>query len=83
MDTAKALRTFIATKLVTGGRNLEITDDVSLISSGVLDSLGIAQLLTYIAEHLHVRVPDSEVVPENFDTVASLTRLIDRLPRTT
>jgi len=81
VNTAEALRNFIASTLVTGRRKVELTDDASLIASGVLDSMGIVQLLTFIADELHVRIPDSDVVPENFDNIAALVRLIERLPR--
>lgn len=81
MSTADELRQFIASSLMTGRQSVELKDDLSLIEAGILDSIGIVQLLTFIEERLHVRVPEGEVVPEHFETIGQMVRLVDALPR--
>jgi agmatinase len=81
VSTADELRQFIASSLMTGRESVELKDDLSLIEAGVLDSIGIVQLLTFIEERLHVRVPEGEVVPEHFETIGQMVRLVDALPR--
>ena len=82
MNSADTLRDFIGSTLVTGRQPVRLTDELSLIEAGILDSVGIVQLLTFIEEQLHVRVPEQDVLPEHFETIGGMARLIDRLPRT-
>ena len=49
-----------------------------LISSGLLDSLCLVDLQTFIAEELQVRLPDAEVTVADFDTIAGMARVIAR-----
>ncbi len=81
MTTADALREFVGSTLVKGRPSVQLTDELSLIESGVLDSVGIVQLVTFIEERFRVRVPEGEVVPEHFETIGRLAQLVDRLPR--
>lgn len=59
--------------------NVRVDEGVGLIDGGVLDSMGLMRVIGFIEEHAGVRIPDSEVVPENFQTVGSMERLIERL----
>jgi acyl carrier protein len=57
--------------------DFEEADD--LIGEGVLDSLDIVTLITEINNTFDVSIPAEEVVPENFNSAASLWALIERL----
>jgi acyl carrier protein len=81
MTTADALREFVGSTLMKGRPLIPLTNDLSLIENGILDSVGIVQLLAFIEERLHVHVPEGDVVPEHFETIDRLVQLIDRLPR--
>ena len=50
-----------------------------LIGEGILDSLDIVTLITEINLTFDVSIPAEEVVPENFDSAASIWALIERL----
>jgi acyl carrier protein len=50
----------------------QIADDDSLIDSGMVDSLGILELVTFLDSELGIQLADHELSPENF---GSLTRL--------
>lgn len=50
-----------------------------LIGEGILDSLDIVTLITEINSEFDVSIPAEEVVPENFDSAASIWALIERL----
>jgi len=53
-----------------------VSDDDSLLSSGVLDSLGILQLATFLEQEFRLIVQDDELSGDNFDTIAALTRYV-------
>jgi acyl carrier protein len=53
-------------------------DDESFLRSGILDSLGMMQLVAFLDSGLGVKVEDSELVPENLDSVASVVAYVAR-----
>jgi acyl carrier protein len=53
-------------------------DDESFLRSGILDSLGMMQLVAFLDSGLGVKVEDSELVPENLDSVASVVAFVER-----
>lgn len=54
----------------------KLTDEDSLLESGVIDSLGILDLATFIDRELGVQLADDELTPENFDSIAALSRFL-------
>jgi acyl carrier protein len=59
----------------------EFTDDESFLASGLLDSLGIVQLVSFVESQYSLKVPDTDLVPENFDSVAKLAAYVERRSR--
>jgi acyl carrier protein len=54
----------------------DITDDASLSATGVLDSMGILEMVLFVEESLGVPVADEDVLPEHFDTVDALVEFV-------
>ena len=68
MDIQSILMNYVRQDLMKGREmNLGIEDD--LLNTGILDSLGILQLVTFVEERFGTQVPDEDVVFENFHTV--------------
>lgn len=78
MSLKQVLRTYIQDNLLRG-KGVEIGDNDSLIEHGVLDSLALLNLITFIEDQTGIRVPDDEVLLENFETVTAIDQTIDRL----
>lgn len=53
-----------------------LTQDLSLLDSGIVDSLGILDLVGFIEEQFGIEAQDEDLVPENFDSIAALTRFV-------
>ena len=47
-----------------------------LLESGILDSLGVVQLMTFLSETRNVEIGDEDFTLENFETVGSLARFV-------
>jgi len=56
----------------------EIEEDESLIEKGYIDSLGIIGLILYIEHNFNIKVKDSEIVPENFDSIINIIAYINK-----
>ena len=61
-----------------GVANRTLSDDESLLDSGVIDSLGILDLVAFLESEFRVIVNDDEMDTENFRSIASLAELVDR-----
>ena len=59
----------------------EVGDDDSFLTNGIIDSLGVMQLVTFIESEYGVGVADTDLVPENFDSVARVAAYVERLRR--
>jgi acyl carrier protein len=51
-------------------------DDQSLLGSGVVDSTGILELISFLEETCRVKFDDSELVADNFDTVQKIAAFV-------
>lgn len=74
MEIQDKLRTFIADELQAPKDALG--DDMPLISSHVIDSLGLLQIVSYLEAEFEVEVSDDELVPDNFETISTITKLV-------
>jgi D-alanine--poly(phosphoribitol) ligase subunit 2 len=59
--------------------NVEIAPDTELIEQGVLDSLEVLRLVSFLEERFGIVVPVEEFVPENFRTPAMVAAMMTRL----
>ena len=76
MTIEEQIRQYILTELNWPGRPADLTDDLPLIANGVIDSLGLMSLVTFIEEDFQLEVADEEIIPANFGTVAAVGSLI-------
>lgn len=73
-----AIRGFIATNLLYSEEGFTHDDDASLLRERIIDSLGVVELAAFLVRRFGVRVEQSEVRPENFDSVARLAAFVRR-----
>jgi acyl carrier protein len=57
-------------------RNVGVHDP--LLEEGIIDSLGVLDLVGYIEAEFQVEVSDEDLFPENFQTIESLTAFVRR-----
>jgi amino acid adenylation domain-containing protein len=74
-EPSDALRTFVLDLAGIG----ELGEDDDLLVSGLLDSVGVASIASFIERHFGLRVPDAEFAEANFGRLASIRRLVERL----
>ena len=74
-QTASSLRQFIRDNFLFG-QDLTFADQDSLLDLGIVDSTGVLELVTFLEDQYQISVEDSELVPENLDSIANLTRFI-------
>ena len=75
-ETTTQLSDFIASKILKQP-NRKISNDVSLISSGLIDSFSLMDLALYVEDTFGVCIEDTELNADTFDNLTQLTALIE------
>ncbi len=70
------IRTYIAENMLFSDNGYPHSDSASFLEEGIVDSMGILELMMFVEENFHITVEDEEVVPDNFDSVSSLAAYI-------
>jgi len=78
MDIRAQIREFITDNFMMGQETDLLPDSGSLLEMGVLDSIGVLELVAYIEETYGVAIADNELVPDNLDSVDRLVAFIER-----
>ena len=78
MEIQEQIRQYILENFMYSDDASALTNDRSLIDSGIMDSTGVLELVGFIEETFEVQVDDTELVPENFDSVDKITGYIKR-----
>lgn len=72
------LRQFLADNFILDDGGAGLAADESLTESGVLDSMGVLELITFIEERYGFSVPDEDTLPENLDSIERLVGYVER-----
>jgi len=56
-------------------------DNDSLTQNGIMDSIGLLELIDYICETYSIEIPEDMLTPENFDSLEGITNLISKLAK--
>jgi acyl carrier protein len=77
MSIQEQVRQFILTNFyVPSGQKIE--DQTSLLDSGLVDSTGVLEVISFIESSFGVAVADSETLPENLDSIARISAFVER-----
>jgi acyl carrier protein len=78
MDTRAQLRQYIAENLLFSETGYGYDDQASFLEQGILDSMGVMELVHFVEEAFGVKVADDDLTPDNFDSVERLAQYVER-----
>ncbi len=81
-QTRQRIRQYILENLMFSDDPSQLPDDVSLLDRGIIDSTGVLEVVMFIEETFGMKVRDSDLLPENFDSVARIADFVARLRAT-
>jgi len=73
MSLPQELLDFLNEQADTGGAPRPSAND-DLFASGVLDSFSLVDFVAMVEDHCGIKVPDKDVNPGNFQSVAAIER---------
>lgn len=74
MNVRERIRSFICESFFVDG----FGEEASFLRTGILDSMGMLQLVAFLETEFGVKVGDDELVPENLDSLRSVTAFVQR-----
>ena len=78
MDIESQIRNYIIKNLLFSSNGYHYSDDTSFLEEGIVDSVGIMELVSFVEDSFGVPVADSDITPDNFDSVSRLSGYICR-----
>lgn len=78
IDPRNTLRTLILEDYLFTDDQSALTDDMSFLEEGILDSMGILEIIMFLEERFQVSVGEDEMIPQNLDSIDNLLGYIER-----
>lgn len=77
-EIRSALRVFVTNDLLFAEGPFPYRDDSSFLREGIVDSMGIVELVAFVSATYQIEVTRDEVVLENFDSIERLAAFVAR-----
>jgi len=78
MTTEATLRKFIMENYMFTEDDNELKNDHSFLDMGILDSMGILEVIALLEDDFNITVEDEEMIPENLDSINNLLAYIQK-----
>jgi len=53
-----------------------LDDDLLIFKEGILDSMGLISLFTFLEQEFNIQITDADLVEENFESVHAITNFV-------
>jgi acyl carrier protein len=67
------VRSFVTDNFLYMRPDLELQDDTSLMGNGIVDSMGVMEVISFLDEEFGVVVADADVTEENIGSLRAIT----------
>ncbi len=78
MEIEAQIKDYIAKNLLFSDNGFPYAENVSFLDEGIVDSIGVMELVAFVEENFAVKVDDLDVTPDNFDSVSKMSAYIRR-----
>ncbi|MEM7103981.1 MAG: acyl carrier protein [Bacteroidota bacterium] len=68
---------YVHDKLLGGRGNVELAAEDDLLGSGLVDSMGMMNLIAFIENHFELKVPPEDMTIENFMTIDAISSYLE------
>ena len=77
MTTGERVRQFIVENFYVTDPS-SIDDDTLLVTTGIVDSTGMLEVISFLEAQFGIRVTDQEMTPENLESVSRIAGFVAR-----
>jgi acyl carrier protein len=76
VDIRQAIHDYLVSELAAERESF--APDENLLAQGIIDSMGILNLATFLESRFGIETTDDDLVPENFETLEALRAFVER-----
>ena len=76
VDVLARIREFVMTNFLYTRPGLRLGAEEPLLRHGVIDSMGVMELIAFVEDEFGFRVPDVDITEENFGTMDAIARYL-------
>lgn len=69
---------FVRTQFSVSPTDPRFDRGVDLFDGGYVDSMGIVELLEFLSQEFDVRIPDEDLLSEDFSSIVGIARIVSR-----
>ena len=66
------VKDFIIKNYLSGNKKVRLIESDSFLEKGIIDSIGVIELTSFIQKTYNIKIEVAEIIPENFDTLNNL-----------
>ena len=81
VDVKRQIRSIVGEAISAAGVDVDLTDSLSLLDSGLLDSLSIVYVVQGIQNQFEIDLDFADITLEQFDSIDVIAELIERRSR--
>lgn len=70
------VRRFISENFPLSASGSELRASDSLLEAGVIDSVGVLELIEHLESTYAIQIPDEDVLPENLDSIGAIAAYV-------
>ena len=78
MEIKPKIKHFIESKFLHGNTKTTISANESLLDSGLIDSMGIFELVSFLEKEFGIEVSDEDLVPDNFESLDLIANMVKK-----
>jgi len=78
MELRDQIHGFVVENFLFGDLDPLRDDEMSLLDNGIMDSVGVMELVAFLEQDMGLSIDDSELVPENLDSIRNLVGFVTR-----
>ncbi len=78
MSFEKKLRSFVLENYLFTEDQSELNNSDSFLESGIIDSTGILEVITFIQDECDFIIEDDDMIPENLDSVDNILAFVNK-----
>jgi acyl carrier protein len=76
MNSRETISRFIANEFLDGSEIKNIPDDLDLVESGIVDSLGLLRIVAFLEDEMNVIIEPESMTPEHLSSIGAILSLV-------
>ena len=78
MQIEDKIKQYLAENILFSDEGYDYPEDASFLDEGIVDSVGVLELLMFVSNTFDITINQADIKPENFDSVANLAAFVRR-----